>query len=172
MDNKKLLSILSFVLLVGLVIFSFLKLYKEDKDELDKEEQEQKTIEIERQKKEESEIEEGYIIVSRTTYKNNSRIITRLYSNGELERCAIKDETVMASAYKETYAKIGTLTVEELKTIKETIDTMSSKGMRKEGYSNSFGISVKTDKNKSILYSAEYYDQEDVNTIYNILNKY
>jgi len=172
MNNKKVLNLLTIILLIGLVVFSVFRFYRLDEENEEAKEEAQKTIEKERAEKEESEIEEGYIIVTRTTYKNNTRLITRLYSTGELERCALKDEPVIASDYKESYAKIGNVTEEELKTIKTTIEKMSSKGMRKDGYSNSYGIAVKTDKNKDVLYSAEYYDQADVNTIYNILNKY
>ena len=168
MNNKKILNLFTIIFFAGLIAYSAFKIYKEDEEQKEQQETPQEV----QPKKEESEIEEGYIIVSRTTYKNNTRIVTRLYSTGELERSATQDNTVIASDYKEIYAKIGSVTEEELKTIKTTIEKMSIKGMLKDSYSNSYGLSIKIDKDKSVLYSAEYYDQEDVNTIYNIINKY
>jgi hypothetical protein len=61
---------------------------------------------------------------------------------------------------------------EDLKVIKDTIQNMSKATFKQTNFSNNYGISIKLNKKDKIFYSAEYFEQNDVDKLYNIINKY
>ena len=168
MKDNKLLGFISILVIIGLVIFTGFKYRQEEKE---KEEQQNPTPEV-KEEEEPSPESEGYIIITKVTYNNNYRTTIRLYSNGKLEQSTIKEETVYQEGDKEKYVDIGEVTEEELATIKDIINKMSKEEMKKTDLSDSYGISVRLRKSDKILYSAEYFDQEEINTINNIIINY
>ena len=169
MKDNKALGLLSIVVVIGLIIFMGFKYGQEDKE---KEEQQQNTTPEIKEEEEPSADAEGYIILTKVSYKSNYRTTIRLYSDGKLEQSTIKEETVYTNDYKEDYIDIGEMSESDLETITNTIEAMSKEEMKKDNLSDSYGISIRLKKNDKILYSAEYFDQEEINTINNIIINY
>lgn len=177
MDSKRLFSLLTFALFFGIIIFAGYRIYKED---LEQEKKQQESI----TKPEEIPDEEPvtisndnpapgneYVILTWVYYKNNYCTTIRLYSNGKLEQNSIPEATVYEENNK-TYVNIGNLKDEELTTIKEAITAMSKEEMKRDNLSDGHGISIRLLPTDKILYDAEYFDQNEVNKIYNIISKY
>ena len=167
MKDNKLLGFISILVIIGLVIFTGFKYSQEEKEK----EEQKPTPEI-KEEEEPTPESEGYIILTKVTYNNNYRTTIRLYSDGKLEQSTIKEETVYQEGDKEKYVDIGEVTEEELSTIKEIINKMAKEEMKKTDLSDSYGISVRLRKSDKILYSAEYFNQEEINTINNIIINY
>ncbi len=110
-----------------------------------------------------------YIIVTKTTYNNSYRTTKRLYQTGKIEEVIIKEEATFAENEKEQLFSLGNITEDELATINEVLESLSNEPFIKENFSESYGISIRLNEKDKILYSAEYFNQEDIN---NIISKY
>ena len=173
MENKLTLKYLAFIVFFGLIAFSAYRIYKDSKapeekyifNEKEEQKEEEKESEI-------LETEEEYIILTREKYSGSYRTTIRLYSTGKLEQSTVLDETTKSKGQKDKYISIGTMKEEDLKVIKDTIQNMSKAAFKQTNFSNNYGISIKLNKKDKIFYSAEYFEQNDVDKLYNIINKY
>lgn len=173
MNNKLLLKYLSVIVFVGIIAFSGYRVFKgngateeylfSDKEEPPAEEQ---------KKDEPVETKEEYVILTRVTYKDSYCTTIRLYSTGKLEQSSIKEATTASSVQKETFVNIGNMSEEDLSTIKNTLDVMSQENFKQDNFSESYGITIRLSKKDKILYSAEYFNQNSVDILYNIIKKY
>ncbi len=172
MNNKLALRYFAVIIFIAIIGLSAYKTYKNGNIP-----EERYIFNEKQEKKEEPESEivetkEEYIILTRITYKDGYRTTIRLYSTGKLEQSTIKESTTVANEEKDKYIRIGSVTEDELKTINETIQKLSEVSFKQDNFSNSYGISVRLKAKDKVLYSLEYFDQTEVNKIYNIINKY
>ena len=171
MDSKRLFSLITVGLFFFIIAFAGYRIYK---DSLEQEET-PTTINQTDIKDEEpaSEVEEGeYVILTWVYYKNNYCTTIRLYSNGKLEQSTVSEDAVYSNNNTANYVDIGTMSDNDLTTIKNIISKMSKEELKRQNLSDGHGISVRLNPTDKILYDAEYFDQQEVNNIYNIIQKY
>jgi len=173
MNNKRTLNVLAFAVffgVIGIAVFNAFKNVEKPKEEYIFDEGAK-----EEEKKEDPEIEEttkDYIIVTRTTYKGVYRTTIRIHSTGVIEQCTIKEDTVYDPTQEEKYIKIGELTDYEITLIKETVARMANEQKKQSNLSEGYGLEVRLTSKDKIMYSAEFFSQENTDKIYNIVKKY
>lgn len=171
MSNKILLKYLSIIVFIGIIAFSGYRIYRDDKAP-----EEQYIFDgTKYPEAPESEIQETkdeYIILTKVSYTDSYRTTKRLYSTGKMDQSTIKEETTVTEQSKEKYVAIGSISDEDLTIIKETIEAMSKEKFKREDFSDSHGISVRLKPKDKVLYSAEYFTQDNVNKLNYIIEKY
>ena len=173
MNNKTALKYLAVLVFLGVIAFSAYKSYKQGIDAGEKNNTSEEANKGEDTKEEKPvETSKEYILLTREVYKDSYRTTIRLYSTGKLEQSTIKEEATINSSEKEKFINIGSASEEELNTIKETINKMSKEEFKEDNLSEGYGITIKLNPKDKILYNAEYFNQKDVDTIYNIIKNY
>ncbi len=174
MSDKRILNALAFIAffaVIGLAVFNAFKKADKPKEEYIFNEPAQQEKQKETEQKPE-ETTKDYIILTRTTYSGSYRTTLRVHSTGVLEQSTVKEDTVVNPNQQEKYINVGELTDYELTTIKETVSKMANEEKKQTDLSNGYGIEVRLTSRDKILYSAEYFSQENVNRLHQILNKY
>ena len=173
MDSKRLFSLITVGLFFFIIAFAGYRIYK---DSLEQEEtpttHDQTNIKDEAPASEKEEETGEYVILTWVYYKNNYCTTIRLYSNGKLEQSTVAEDAVYSNNNTANYVSIGTMSDNDIDTIKKIISNMSKEELKRQNLSDGHGISVRLKPNDKILYDAEYFDQQEVNNIYNIIQKY
>ncbi len=112
-----------------------------------------------------------FVILSKTSYNYPNKEIIHILSNGDIERSNIVDELTINGAPKSEFEKIGKLSSSELNNLKSIIDQLKQKELKKENYSQDYGLAIKIDDKDNSLYGAEYFEQEKVNELNDFVQK-
>lgn len=115
-------------------------------------------------------INRNTILVSKVTYNHPYKETLKICSNGKIYESKIIDELTMSGEPQEQFVETGLLSSEDVKMLKNIITEMRSEELKSDNFSESYGISIKLKGND--LYSCEYFSQEKVNELNNIIKKY
>ena len=110
-------------------------------------------------------------LVEQTTYNYPYKEVLKIEKNGKIYKSKIIDElTAEGELPKNQFTYIKRMKSEDLKEIKNILNQMKKEEKKKMNYSESYGIVVNLDGN--CLSGCEYYNQEEVNKLNQIIEKY
>jgi len=146
MNEKKLVRILTFIVMIVAFIIGFKSIQNEESiyDKTDK------NTEV-------SEKEDSYILVR----IENNNIITLIYDNGNVER---------STNGNYDYVVIRVLSNTDIESIKSIIEELKIEEKKTNDFSNSYGMSIRLDSDEETMYSCELFSQDKVDRLNNLIN--
>lgn len=115
-------------------------------------------------------MKDANVLVEKVIYKYPYETSVRILKNGDVEKSKIIDELTKNGAPTHKYEKVRKLTKSEKEELDAILTNMNNQELKKENFSKSYGLVIKLDGEK-LLYSAEYFEQSDIDNLNNFMLK-
>ena len=115
---------------------------------------------------------EYHTLVYKQIYNYPYKVEYIIQNNGEIQKSNIIDELTADGPPKTSYKKVGEVSSSDLQSIKEIIEIMNNETLKRTDFSMSYGMSIAGEAEEHFLYSCEYFSQENVDILNNIVSKY
>ena len=110
------------------------------------------------------------ILIEKTTYDYPYKMVIKVNKNGDVYKSKIVDELTKEGAPKDNFSKVGEISKEDLIAIENIINEMKEETKKSSNFSEDYGIAINIGNNS--LYRCEYFSQENVDKLNNIIQKY
>lgn len=110
------------------------------------------------------------ILIRKTIYNYPNKTTIQIRDNGNIYTSTIIDELTIEGPPKDKFVKTGTISKDDINIIKTIINEMKKETIKNTNFSESYGLSINI--GKELLYGGEYFSQESVNKLNEIIQKY
>lgn len=110
------------------------------------------------------------ILIEKTTYDYPYKTVIKVNKNGDIYKSRIIDELTEEGLPKDNFSKVGEISKEDLIAIENIINEMKEETKKSSNFSEDYGIAINIGNN--LLYRCEYFSQENVDKLNNIIQKY
>ncbi len=110
------------------------------------------------------------ILIEKTTYDYPYKTVIKVNKNGDIYKSRIIDELTEEGLPKDNFSKVGEISKEDLIAIENIINEMKEETKKSSNFSEDYGIAINIGNNS--LYRCEYFSQENVDKLNNIIQKY
>ena len=114
--------------------------------------------------------ENANILIEKTTYDYPYKTVIKVNKNGDIYKSRIIDELTEEGLPKDNFSKVGEISKEDLIAIENIINEMKEETKKSSNFSEDYGIAINIGNNS--LYRCEYFSQENVDKLNNIIQKY
>ena len=110
------------------------------------------------------------ILIEKTAYDYPYKTVIKVNKNGDIYKSRIIDELTEEGLPKDNFSKVGEISKEDLIAIENIINEMKEETKKSSNFSEDYGIAINIGNNS--LYRCEYFSQENVDKLNNIIQKY
>ena len=110
------------------------------------------------------------ILIEKTTYDYPYKTVIKVNKNGDIYKSRIIDELTEEGLPKDNFSKVGEISKEDLIAIENIINEMKEETKKSSNFSEDYRIAINIGNNS--LYRCEYFSQENVDKLDNIIQKY
>lgn len=109
-------------------------------------------------------------LIVKTTYNYPYKITIKINNNANIYKSKMMDELTIEGAPKDNFSKVGTISKDDISTIKNIINEMKKETLKNANFSKGYGLAINIGNGQ--LYECEYFSQENVDKLNAIIEKY